>query len=97
MELREWREWDAFFCFLSSMFCSVSAAALLHVCVCVCVFSFSCMLQGTMDYDGDIQRYIETTNNCSSCDGNNAIIKTASPSPTTKVSKDLGFQGDDGK
>jgi hypothetical protein len=55
------------------------------------------MLQGTMDYDGDIQRYIETTNNCSrSCDGNNAIMKTASPSPTTKVSKDLGFQGDDG-
>jgi hypothetical protein len=55
------------------------------------------MLQGTMDYDGGIQRYIETTNHCSSCDGNNAIIKTASPSPTTKVSKDLGFQSDDGR
>lgn len=66
-------------------------------CMFVCVFSFSCMLQGTMDYDGGIQRSIETTNNCSSCDGNNAIIKTASPSPTTKESKDLGFQGDDGK
>jgi len=67
------------------------------VCVCVCVFPFSCMLQGTMEYDGGIQRYIETTNHCSSCDGNNAIIKTASPSPTTKVSKDLGFQSDDGR